>query len=136
MKREPVSGNVALAICAVGALGSSDPSQVLALVDDEILYESPFYPSSPTVRSRQAFTDLIHHVHLTFSRVAFEVVDAFAADDAERVVVECRGNSVVASTSAPYRNHYLMMLRFRGGLIVEWREFSNPLVYSAAMDAT
>jgi ketosteroid isomerase-like protein len=128
--------NVALAVDAVTALGASDHSQVLGLVDDDIVFEAAFYPTVPMVHGREAFAAFIDGVHRTFSRVAFEVIDAFASADLERIVVECRGDGVVASTGAPYRNHYVMIIRFRGGRITEWRELSNPLVYLSAVAAT
>jgi len=129
------SSNLALAITVVEALADPDHSKVLASLDDDIVYESPFYPSTPTVRGRESFRELVEHVHRIFSRVAFDVVDAFSAEDPDRVIVECRGDSVVAATSVPYKNHYLIILRFSTGRIVEWREFSNPIVYQAALTA-
>ncbi len=78
---------------------------------------------------------MLEKLSTTFSRVRFDVVDAFWSKNPPRVVLECLGDNVVAATGTPYRNHYIMLLRFRENSVIEWREFSNPLFYQQSLTA-
>jgi ketosteroid isomerase-like protein len=127
------SANVDIALAMLNALASNNPEGFLRHTDDAFMYESPFYASAAPVHGRPDMTAMLNKVASIFSSVHFDVVDAFAGSDPQRVVVECRGDSVVASTGASYRNHYVMLLQFRHGKVESWREFSNPDVYRQAL---
>jgi ketosteroid isomerase-like protein len=122
------SSRVDIARRMIAALSARATATFLSHLDENVVYESPFY-QLPAVQGRSAFGDILDIVFTRFSRVHFDVVDAFAAADPDLVVLECRGDSVVAGTGTPYRNHYLFVIRFRKDLVVEWKEFSNPRVY-------
>jgi ketosteroid isomerase-like protein len=123
---------VEIARAMITALSSGDFATFLDHMADDVTYESPFYASLANVHGREAFRTILDQLSILFSTLRFEIVDAFSAD-ANRVILECRGDSTVASTGAPYRNHYLMILRFDDGEVVEWREFSNPVIYQQSM---
>jgi ketosteroid isomerase-like protein len=131
MTRNGLNTEVALKMLA--SLTSKDADGFLRHIDDEFVYESPFYSSVSPVHGRQDMRSMLQAVATIFSTVRFDVVDAFAGSDSQRVVVECRGDSVVASTGASYRNHYVMLLQFRDSKVTSWREFSNPDVYRDAL---
>jgi ketosteroid isomerase-like protein len=115
------------------ALSSGDVDAFVSKLDPEVVFQCPFYASVPDVQGRDALRHMFVQVHTLFSRVHYEVVDAFSAQDTSRVIIECFGDNVAASTGAAYQNHYVILMRVRQGLVVEWREFSNPLVYQQAM---
>ena len=124
--------NVAAARAMLAAFSAGDPGPLLAHVAPDVRYEAPFYPTMASPQSRDELAAMLEQVTLRFSEVEYQVVDAFAAQDPDVVVVECRGHHVVAGTGRPYENHYVMILRFVDGLVVHWREFSNPDVYRRA----
>jgi uncharacterized protein len=115
------------------ALSSGDVDAFVSKLDPEVVFQCPFYASVPDVQGRDALRHMFVQVHTLFSRVHYEVVDAFSAQDTSRVIIECFGDNVAASSGAAYQNHYVILMRVRHGLVVEWREFSNPLVYQQAM---
>jgi ketosteroid isomerase-like protein len=117
----------------LAALSSGDTSTFVANLSSEVVYESPFYATLPPVRGARAFEAVLEQVAVLFSKVDFTVTNSFAGADPNQVVVECHGDNIVAATGARYRNHYVMLVRFSDGKVVEWREFSNPLIYREAM---
>jgi ketosteroid isomerase-like protein len=70
-----------------------------------------------------------------FDEISYVVVDDFPAVDPDLVIVEVRGDNRVRGGEQRYQNHYIMFLHFRDGLVVRWREFSNPDVYRTAVDS-
>ena len=60
----------------------------------------------------------------------YRIVAEYPALDPDLVIVECRGDNVLAGSPGHYRNHYVMFIGFDdAGLVRHWREFSNPDVY-------
>jgi ketosteroid isomerase-like protein len=124
---------IEVALDMLASLASKDPEGFMGHIGDDFVYESPFYSSVSPVHGRPGMRSMLQAVATIFTTVRFDVIEAFAGSDPGRVVIECRGDSVVASTGAPYRNHYVMLLQFRDGKVTSWREFSNPDVYRNAL---
>jgi ketosteroid isomerase-like protein len=125
--------NTEVALEMLGSFASKDPEGFLRHIGDDFIYESPFYSSVSPVHGRDGMRSMLQAVATIFRTVRFDVIEAFAGSDPGRVVVECRGDGVVASTGTPYRNHYVMLLQFRDNKVTSWREFSNPEVYRNAL---
>ncbi len=116
----------------LAAISVGDPAGYLAHVADDVVYEAPWYAHLPVIRGRAALSAMLDAVRERFSSIRYEVVDHFPAVDPDLVIVELRGDNQVAGSTARYRNHYLMFVRFRDGRVAHWREFSNPEVYRRA----
>jgi ketosteroid isomerase-like protein len=129
----PQTEEVGIARELFGSLSSGDVEAFASKLHPDVVFQCPFYTSVPDVQGRDALRHMFVQVHTLFSRVHYEVVDAFSAQDPSRVIVECFGDNVAATTGAAYQNHYVILLRIHDGVVVEWREFSNPLVYQQAM---
>ena len=124
--------NLATVRSMLAAVSAGDPGAYLAHVADEVVYEAPWYAKLEAVRGRAGLAAMLDAVRERFSSVRYDVVDHFPALDPDLVIVELRGDNQVAGSAARYQNHYLMFVRFRGGKVVHWREFSNPDVYRRA----
>jgi len=55
--------------------------------------------------------------------------------DPELVVVEFRSTGTFEATGLGYANRYALILRARGGRIVLYREYFNPLALVGAVDS-
>jgi ketosteroid isomerase-like protein len=125
--------NTQVALEMLASFASKDTEGFVRHIGDDFVYESPFYSSVSPVHGQQGMRSMLQAVAMIFVTVRFDVIEAFAGSDPGRVVIECRGDSVVASTGAPYRNHYVMLLQFKDDKVTSWREFSNPDVYRDAL---
>lgn len=98
---------------------------------DDVVYEAPYYAIER--RGKDELAAMLSSVQERFDQVSYVVVDDFPTVDPDLVIVEVRGDNRVRGSEQRYRNHYIMFLYFRDGLVVRWREFSNPDVYRTAV---
>jgi uncharacterized protein len=113
-------------------ISNGDPDGQLAHVDDDVVYEAPYYEAMGVKHGKAALAGMLRAVQDRFTTIHYEVVDAHPTVDPDLVVAEVRGDHQVRGADRRYQNHYVMFVRFRDGLAVHWREFSNPLVYARA----
>jgi ketosteroid isomerase-like protein len=126
--------NIDLVRRMLAAWSAGDADGLLAGVADDVTYEAPYYATMGIKRSKAELAAMLDAVEARFDSVFYGVVDVFPALDPDLVIVEVRGDHAVKGTDRRYQNHYVMFLRFRDGLVAEWREFSNPDVYRTAVD--
>jgi ketosteroid isomerase-like protein len=50
------------------------------------------------------------------------------------VIVEVKGDNAVAGSDRRYQNDYLFLVQCRDGKIAHIFEYSNPMVYAAAVN--
>jgi ketosteroid isomerase-like protein len=117
-----------LACCSAG-----DHRGQLDRCTDDFLYEAPWYGLER--RGKDELAAMLASVHERFDEVSYVVVDDFPTVEPDLVIVEVQGDHRVRGEDRRYRNHYLMFLYFRDGLVHRWREFSNPDVYRTAVNA-
>jgi uncharacterized protein len=120
----------------LGALHALDiPAAVELLADDAVL-EMPFAPPSLPDRFEgkvaiRAFLSGSQY----FSKLEFHDVEVHVTSDPELVVVEFRSTGTFEATGLGYANRYALILRARGGRIVLYREYFNPLALVGAVDS-
>jgi uncharacterized protein len=125
--------NLAVLEEVLRCVSTGDVDEQLAHVADDVVYEAPYYAGFGTRRGREALASMLRAVEARFSTVHYGVVASFPTVDPDLVIAEVRGDHQVAGSDRRYQNHYVMFLRFRDGKVTEWREFSNPDVYRAAV---
>lgn len=99
---------------------------------DDVKYTAPYYDGFGVRGSKAEVASMVGAVKDMFAKVKYEVVDIITTTDPDYLIAEVQGRNVIKSTGLPYENYYLMMVKFKDGKVVEWREFSNPLVMSRA----
>jgi uncharacterized protein len=124
--------NVATLRRMLWCISNGDPEGELVHLADDVVYEAPFYATMEARRGQAAMAGMLRAVQDRFATILYEVVDVHPTVDPDHVIAEVRGDHQVLGADRRYQNHYVMFLRFRDGLVVHWREFSNPLVYAAA----
>jgi ketosteroid isomerase-like protein len=117
----------------LAAWSAGDADGLLAGVAEDVTYEAPYYATMGIKRSKAELAAMLDAVEARFDTVFYGVVDVFPAVDPDLVIVEVRGDHQVKDSPNRYQNHYVMFLRFRDGLVAEWREFSNPDVYRTSV---
>jgi uncharacterized protein len=126
--------NIDLVRRMLAAWSTGDAAGLLAGVADDVTYEAPYYATMGIKRGKAELAAMLDAVEARFDSVFYGVVDVFPAVDPDLVIVEVRGDHQVKGAPRRYQNHYVMFLRFRDGVVAEWREFSNPDVYRTAVD--
>jgi uncharacterized protein len=117
----------------LACFSAGDPQGQLDHCADDVVYEAPYYGLERHGKAELA--SMLTAVQDRFDEVSYVVVDDFPTVDPDLVIVEVRGNNRVRGGERRYENHYIMFLHFRDGLVVRWREFSNPDVYRTAVDS-
>ena len=69
----------------------------------------------------------------TLAKLLGVPVAFIAALDPDLVICEVQGDHPVTGTDRRYQNQYLMLMEFRDGKVVRWRELSNPKEYERAV---
>jgi ketosteroid isomerase-like protein len=110
-----------------------DPRGLLDRCTDDVVYEAPSYGLER--RGKNQLAAMLASVQERFDEVSYAIVDDFPTVDPDLVIVEVHGDNRVRGDDRRYRNHYVMFLYFRDGLVYRWREFSNPDVYRTAVSA-
>jgi len=118
----------------LAAVSSGDVDGYLAWVDDDIVYEAPYYADMAPRRGRAELASMLTNLSARFASVSYTVTGTFETVDADLVIAEVRGDNLVRDSDRRYRNHYLMFVRFRDERVVHWTEYSNPMVYRDATD--
>jgi ketosteroid isomerase-like protein len=116
------------------AVSDGDVDGYLACVDDDVVYEAPYYAEMAPRRGRDELASMLTNLSARFASVAYEVTRTFQTVDPDLVIAEVRGDNAVRDSDRRYRNHYVMFVRFRDDLVVQWTEYSNPMVYRDATD--
>jgi ketosteroid isomerase-like protein len=114
-------------------VSSGDMAGELAYLAEDVTYEAPYYAGFGVKRGRAEMAAMLRAVEDRFSSIHYEVVASYPTADPDLVIAEVRGDHQVLGSERRYQNHYVMFLRFRDGLVAEWREFSNPDVYRTAV---
>jgi ketosteroid isomerase-like protein len=112
---------------------AGNPAGQLAHVADDIVYEAPYYNEMATKRGKAEMAAMLGAVEDRFTSILYEVTAFIPALDPDLVIAEVRGDHAVKDSDRRYQNHYLMLMQFRDGKVVHWREFSNPLEYRRAV---
>ena len=116
----------------LAAVSSGDVDGYLACVDDDIVYEAPYYAEMAPRRGRDDLAAMLTNMSTRFASVSYEVTGTFETVDPDLVIAEVRGDNAVRDSDRRYRNRYVMFVRFRDDRVVHWIEYSNPMVYRDA----
>ena len=117
----------------LAAFSSGNPDGQLAHCADDIVYEAPYYVEMGVRRGKAALAAMMGAVEERFTSILYEVTAFIPALDPDLIIAEVRGDHAVKDSDRRYQNHYLMLMQFRDGKVMHWREFSNPMEYLRAV---
>jgi ketosteroid isomerase-like protein len=128
------------------ALGNRiDPSATnfIAMMADDFVMEFPYARPGmkPRIEGRDAVIAYLATVGQGISVETLSNITAHQTSDPEVVIVEFEARGRALKVGEPYEQRYISVIRARGGRIVHYKDYWNPIqglraqVGSAAVDA-
>lgn len=114
-------------------LGTQDYSGACELLTPDVICDWPYPPvaDGPTeIRGRHRIEKFFSIGMSNFDPYRYEITRVFDLVDPNQLIAEYHSQSRFKPSDAPYRNDYLSIFQFDGGLVSHWREYVNPLVIS------
>ena len=108
------------------------------LCDENVVAEFPFAPpgSPARIESKAALYEYLRNYPSFIDVREIPTVKTYATDDKDIIVAEWNVSGKVISNGNPYEMNYATFVSFRDGLIVNYREYWNPLAFIKAMEGT
>jgi uncharacterized protein len=106
--------------------------EVGALVDlcaDDVVFEFPFAPPGRPARveGKPEVSDYLNAVSGRRRIEAVPNLEIHETVNPDVAIIEMTMTGTVTATGAPYEQSYVAVLTVRGGLIVRYRDYWNPL---------
>lgn len=119
---------------ALGERLASDATRLLDMMADDIVFEFPYAPPGGVKRlgGKAALAAYLPGVASLITIDTLTVTALHPCCDPEVVVIEFAATGRGTATGAPYDQLYISVVRVRGGRIVHYRDYWNPLVVMAA----
>jgi uncharacterized protein len=116
------------------AIAAQNLDACAALLADDVLVRVPLAPPGvpPQITGKAAFEPVMRQVHSLFAGYDWFDMELFGTDDPE-VAIATSGSKVTLADGRDYVNDYVVFARVRDGLIVEYREYFDPIRAGAAL---
>lgn len=134
--QKPVSSFGAMLRAALGEVVSSRAGTgFLAMCSEDIVFQLPYAPAG-LVREVRGKAQLAAYIQKVGELIAFDVMSmpvTHASVDGETFVLEfsCKGHGMLSG--GDYDQDYISVIRVRGGEIVQYRDYWNPLILLGAV---
>jgi uncharacterized protein len=105
------------------------------LCDENVVVEFPFAPdvASRELLGRAAIYEYLKNYPSVIDIQSAPTLTVRATDDPDIAIAEWSVSGHVISNGNPYEMSYATFVTFKNGLIVNYREYWNPMVFMAAM---
>ncbi|MBC7904409.1 MAG: nuclear transport factor 2 family protein [Gemmatimonadaceae bacterium] len=105
------------------------------LCDEDIVVEFPFAPdvASRKLVGRAAIYEYLKNYPSVIDIQSTPTLKINATDDPNMAIAEWSVSGRVISNGNPYEMSYATFMTFKNGLIVNYREYWNPMAFMAAM---
>jgi len=108
------------------------------LCDENVVAEFPFAPegSPAKIEGRTALYEYLRNYPSFIDVRAIPTLNTYATDDPNVAIAEWHASGRVVGNGNPYEMSYATFVTFRRGLIANYREYWNPMAFTAAMAGT
>ena len=108
------------------------------LCDVNVVVEFPFAPDEASRRmvGRTAIYEYLKDYPSVIDLRKTDTMSIYATDDPNRAIAEWSVSGQVISNGNQYEMSYATFVTFKNGLIVNYREYWNPIAFLAAMNGT
>jgi ketosteroid isomerase-like protein len=108
------------------------------LCDENVVVEFPFAPegSPAKLEGRTAIYEYLRNYPSFIDVRTIPTLKTYATDDPNVAIAEWHASGSVIGNGNSYEMSYATFVTFRNGLIVNYREYWNPLAFTAAMAGT
>ncbi len=123
------AANRAVLVEMLRRLGAQEWAAACALLSEDVLCDWPYRPMASVpaeMRRRNVMQEFFEKGMSAFAPYRYAVTQVYELLDPDALIAEYRSDSRLLASGAPYRNQYLGIFRFRGGLVSHWREYLNP----------
>lgn len=105
---------------------------------EDVVAEFPFAPegSPARIEGRAALYEYLRGYPDAIDVRALPTLKTYATDDPDVAIAEWSASGQVLANGNPYEMRYATFVTFRNGLIVNYREYWNPLAFLNAMSGT
>lgn len=107
-----------------------DIQRWIDLFADDAVVEFPYAPSlglPGRFEGKEAIDRYFRGTPESFRDLAFRDVRRYPTTDPDVAIAEAHGSATVGANDARYEQDYVMLVRTKGGKIVLYREYWNPL---------
>ena len=117
---------------------SKDMKGWTELCDENVIAEFPFAPegSPARIEGRNALYEYLRNYPSFIDVREIPKLKIYTTDDPNIAIAEWSVSGKVVSNGNPYEMSYATFVTFRDGLIVNYREYWNPMEFIKAMDGT
>lgn len=114
---------------------SKDMAAWAALCADNVVVEFPFAPdaASQRIEGRQAIYEYLRHYPDIIDVQSIPTLHIHETSDPAVAIAEWSVSGRVIANGNPYEMRYATFLTVRDGLIVNYREYWNPMAFLAAL---
>ena len=108
------------------------------LCDENVVAEFPFAPdgSPARIEGRAALYEYLRNYPSFIDVRELPTRKTYSTDDPNLAIAEWSASGTVISNANPYEMRYATFVTIRDGLIVNYREYWNPIAFMAAMGGT
>ena len=108
------------------------------LCDENVVAEFPFAPegSAARIEGRAALYEYLRNYPSSIDVHELPTVTAYSTNDPNVAIAEWSASGTVISNGNRYEMRYATFVTIRNGLIVNYREYWNPIAFLAAMGGT
>jgi uncharacterized protein len=108
------------------------------LCDENVVAEFPFAPegSPARIEGRNALYEYLRNYPSFIDVREIPKMKIYTIDDPNIAIAEWSVSGKVVSNGNPYEMSYATFVTFRDGLIVNYREYWNPMAFIRAMEGT
>ena len=105
------------------------------LCDENVVVEFPFSPdpASQKIVGRAAIYAYLRNYPGVIDVKTIPALKIHATDDPNVAIAEWSASGTVIANGNPYEMSYATFVTFRDGLVVNYREYWNPMAFMAAM---
>lgn len=131
----PESHNVQVVRALTRAVSEGRVEEVRQYLHDECIVDVPYqaFFQGPMRRGAQGIAEGFAFIPQVFSKFVLTLTDIYDCPRQNAVVFEQISSGVLAATGGAFANRYLMILGFRDGKVVLWREYFNPETMNTLM---
>lgn len=105
------------------------------LCADDVIAEFPFAPegSPRRLEGREALYEYLRNYPNVIDVRSIPHVHIYSTDDPDVAIAEWSSSGEVLANGNPYEMSYATFVTFRDGLIVNYREYWDPLAFTQAL---
>ncbi len=124
----PESHNVQVVRALTRIVSEGRFEEVRQYLHDECIVDVPYqaFFQGPMRRGGKSIAEGFAFIPQVFSKFVLTLTEVYDCPHQNAVVFEQTSSGVLAATGDAFANRYLMILSFREGKVVLWREYFNP----------